>query len=125
MVLKFQLRLYVLTLAVLVAFSALAERLWDLSVKRHDEFKNKVRGVKILHARIPGARGEIKDRNGFPLVANKSSFEVQVNLKMLVDDYKRQLQEENRGKKKDEKRGLPMIKYQYPDRGFMREKDEL
>jgi len=68
MVLKFQLRLYVLTLAVLVAFSALAERLWDLSVKRHDEFKNKVRGVKILHARIPGARGEIKDRNGFPLV---------------------------------------------------------
>jgi len=28
MVLKFQLRLYVLTLAVLVAFSALAERLW-------------------------------------------------------------------------------------------------
>jgi len=35
------------------------------------------------------------------------------------------LQEENRGKKKDEKRGLPMIKYQYPDKGLMREKDEL
>jgi len=125
MVLKFQLRLYVLTLAILVAFSALAERLWDLSVKRHEEFKNKVRGVKILRARIPGARGEIKDRNGIALVANKSSFEVQVNLKMLVDDYKRQLLEENRGKPKAERRELPMRKYQYPDRGFMREKDEL
>lgn len=125
MVLKFQLRLYVLTLAVLVAFSALAERLWDLSVKRHDEFKNKVHGVKILRARIPGARGEIKDRNGITLVANKSSFEVQVNLKMMVDDYKHQLQEENRGKPKAERKELPMRKFQYPEKGFMREKDEL
>ena len=64
MVVKHRFRLYLFTLVILLGFGALAQRLWNLSVERHDEFIHKVPGTTVVRARIPGTRGEIRDRNG-------------------------------------------------------------
>jgi penicillin-binding protein 2 len=124
MVVKHRFRLYLFTLVILLGFGALAQRLWNLSVERHEEFVNKVPGTTVVRARIPGTRGDIRDRNGEVLVSNKSSFEVRVNLRALVDEYKKQLEEDNKHLPKDEKRKLPIRRFQFNDRGILREKDE-
>ncbi len=147
MVAKYRLRLYMITLAVLVGFGALVQRLWNLSVVHNDEYKNKIRGTKTLRARVPGARGEIKDRNGIPLVSNKPSFEVRINLKTLVDEYRRQVAEDNKKigeenrridlavkagadpalkQSKKDKRETPKVDYQFRDgKGFRSVKEEI
>ncbi len=116
MVIKYRFRLYIFTLLLLVGYGALAERLWNLTVERHEEFMNKVPGSKELKARIPGVRGEIKDRNGIVLATNKKSFEVRVNLKTLVGDYKRDA--------KAHKRDVPKFPFQYVDKGVPRTRME-
>lgn len=125
MVVKYRFRLYLFTLVLLMGFGALAHRLWNLSVERHEEFKNKVPGTKVLRARVPGVRGEIKDRNGITMVSNKPSFEIRINLRMLVEEYKKQLEEENKHLPKDKRRSLPEYPYQYRERGITRVKNEL
>ncbi|MFZ4765864.1 MAG: penicillin-binding transpeptidase domain-containing protein [Roseimicrobium sp.] len=124
MVVKYRFRLYLFTLVILAGFGALAYRLWNLSVERHDEFVHKVPGTTEWRARIPGTRGEIKDRNGVTLVSNKPSFEVRVNLRTLVDEYDKQLKAENKGIPKEKQRKLPTRKFQFTERGLPREKDE-
>jgi penicillin-binding protein 2 len=125
MVVKYRFRLYLFTLALLVGFGALSQRLWNLSVERHEEFINKVPGTKVKRARIPGVRGEIRDRNGIQLVSNKPSYEVRINLKTLVDEYKKQIEIENKHLPKDQKLSIPVHEYQYYERGLPRKKDEI
>jgi penicillin-binding protein 2 len=125
MVIKYRFRLYLFTLTVLLGFGALAHRLWNLTIERHAEFVNKIPGTKELRARIPGTRGEIKDRNGVVLVTNKPSYEVRVNLKMLVNEYEHQLREENKKVKRDGvKKTLPTIEFYYTDKGVPRSRKE-
>jgi penicillin-binding protein 2 len=117
MVIKYRFRLYLFTLLLLAGFGALTQRLWNLTVERHEEFKNKVPGTKILKARIPGVRGEIKDRHGIPLAKNKQSFEVKLNLKTLVDEYKRDA--------KAKKKPVPKTEFHYVEKGLNRTREEL
>ena len=124
MVVKYRFRLYLFTLVILTGFGALAYRLWNLSVERHEEFVHKVPGTTEWRARIPGTRGEIKDRNGITLVSNKASFEVRVNLRTLVDEYDKQIKAENKNLPKDQQRKLPTRPYEYYDRGIKRTKPE-
>jgi penicillin-binding protein 2 len=124
MVVKHRFRLYLFTLVILLGFGALAQRLWNLSVERNSEFIHKVPGTTVVRARIPGTRGEIRDRNGVPMVINRSSFEVRVNLRTLVDEYKKQIEEQNKTLPKELRRSLPLRKFQYVERGIKREKDE-
>jgi len=124
MVVKHRFRLYLFTLVILLGFGALAQRLWNLSVERYDEFVHKVPGTTVVRARIPGTRGEICDRNGVVLASNKPSFEVRINLRTLVDEYKKQLDEENRLLPRDQRRKFPVRPVKYFDRGILREKDE-
>ena len=56
MVVKYRFRLYLFTLVILLGFGALAQRLWNLSVERHEEFVHKVPGTTVVRARIPGHR---------------------------------------------------------------------
>src|SRR5688500_10118715 len=116
MVVKYRFRLYLFTLVILIGFGALAQRLWNLSIDHHEELKNKVPGTKNLRARIPGSRGEIRDRNGVVLVSNKPSFEVRVNLKTLVEEYTKLA--------KAEKRDVPQYTYEYTEGGIPRSKQE-
>ncbi len=125
MVVKYRFRLYIFTVMLLVGFGALAQRLWNLSVERNEEFIHKIPTTKEWRARIPGTRGEIKDRNGVTLVANKPSFEVRIDLKTLVEEYRKMLEEENKGKPKDQQREMPKHKFFYPDKdGIQRSKEE-
>lgn len=117
MVIKYRFRLYLFTLLLLAGFAALTHRLWNLTVERHKEFVNRVPGTKILKARIPGVRGEIKDRNGITLAKNKQSFEVRINLKTLVDEYKRDA--------KARKEAVPTTEFHYVDQGMQRTRKEL
>ena len=89
MVVKYRFRLYLFALAVLGGFALLSYRLWSLQIMRKEEFAKMIPGAKEERARIPGPRGEIKDRNGVTLAANKATFEVRVNLAEVVDEFKR------------------------------------
>ena len=116
MVVKYRFRLYLFTLAMLCGFGVLVYRLWWLQIEHHKDFVNRVPEAKRERARIPGVRGEIKDRNGIVMATNKATFEVRVNLKEVLDEYVRQC----RIKKVD----VPTIKVEFRDRGIIRQKDE-
>ena len=88
MVSRYSLRLYLLTLVMVCGFVALGMRLWVLQVKRHQEFAALVPGTSIVTQRVPGVRGEIKDRNGVTLASNRATFEVSLNLVDIEAEYR-------------------------------------
>lgn len=116
MVVKYRFRLYLLTLAILCGFGVLVYRLWWLQIEHHQEFVNKVPEAKRERARIPGVRGEIKDRNGIVLATNKATFEVRVNLREVHDEYARQC--------RIKKVNIPTVGFEFKDRGIIRQKEE-
>lgn len=116
MVVKYRLRLHLLTLAMMCGFALLVYRLWSLQIDRHEEFVNKVPEARQQRARIPGVRGEIKDRNGVVLATNKASFEVQVNLRDVFEEYARQC--------KIKKMDVPTVDFEFLDRGLPRKRKE-
>ncbi len=128
MVTRFRLRIFILGLVVIGGFSALLVRLWSVQMdpEKVQQFRAKVPGLKELVARIPGVRGEIRDRNGITLVTNKSSYEVILNLEDIVAYYR---DASNGLRVKDEKGQLepmPEIKTTFQDRdGIERSRDEL
>lgn len=116
MVFKYRFRLYLFSLALLGGFCVLVLRLWSLQIDRHAEFVKKVPGTRQLKVRVPGVRGEIKDCNGITLASNKPSFEVRVNLKDVMDAYKRHL-EVTKGT-------MATTSYEVVDKGMRRKKEE-
>jgi penicillin-binding protein 2 len=117
MVVKYRFRLYLFTLAVLCGFTVLVYRLWTLQIDRYAEFVKQVPGAKELRARIPGVRGEIKDRNGIVLATNKASFEVRVDLEEVMDEFKRLV--------KAKKETMPYFEYTTTERGLQRKASEV
>ncbi len=117
MVVKYRFRLYLFTLAMLCGFALLVFRLWSLQVDRHEEFSKMIPGAKKERARIPGPRGEIKDRNGVVLATNKASFEVRINLAEVVTEYKRVA--------KLLGQPVPEVTFETVERGIRRQKPEL
>jgi penicillin-binding protein 2 len=98
--------------------------LWSLQIDRHEEFVNKVPESKKLRARIPGVRGDIRDRNGVVLATNKATFEVRVNLAEVLQEYKSKIAAENQHKKADEQLHIPMFEYDVVVQGQPRKKTE-
>ncbi len=117
MVVKYQFRLYLFTLAILCGFGLLVFRLWSLQIDRREEFAKMIPGAKKERARIPGPRGEIKDRNGVVLATNKASFEVRVSLAEVVTEFKRLA--------KARKTDLPQFTFTTIEKGQPREKKEI
>lgn len=129
MVVKYRLRLYLLSLAMLCGFGVLVFRLWSLQMDRQEEFTKMIPGAKKERARIPGPRGEIKDRNGVVLATNKASFEVRVNLAEVVAEFKRdvKIHNESKGHKDPDfhKKEIPEVEFDIVERGIKRKKLEL
>ena len=73
MIVRYRLRLYIMTLLILGGFSAVAARLWHIQIEKHDYYTKKVPGTSTVTVRLPGIRGEIKDRNGITLVENPNA----------------------------------------------------
>src|SRR3569623_871052 len=104
----------------MAAFLTLVYRLYYLQIERNDEFKARLPTTRLLKARVPGVRGEIKDRNGIVLVSNKPTFEVRINLKDVVDAKVRAMKIESHGKPVS----LPKIEYDKNEGGFARKVKE-
>ncbi|MFO1482869.1 MAG: penicillin-binding protein 2 [Verrucomicrobiaceae bacterium] len=118
MVVKYHFRLYLFTLAMLCGFALLVFRLWSLQIDRREEFAKMIPGAKKERARIPGPRGEIKDRNGVVLATNKASFEVRINLAEVVAEYKRLVKEKK-------KPAIPEVPFEVVEKGIRRKKPEI
>jgi penicillin-binding protein 2 len=82
------LRLQFLGFLMLLGLGALAARLWWVQVARGAEWTARIRGSSEATVRIPSIRGEIRDRNGVPLVQNRASYEVDFYLPEMVKGYR-------------------------------------
>ena len=87
MVTQFRVRLYLLALLVLAGFSLLVYRLYQIQVVEHEKYAARVPGSKFESVRIPGIRGEIRDRNGITLVDSTPNYELRLDLRELVNAY--------------------------------------
>jgi len=83
-----RLRLQFLGLVMLTGMAALGLRLWWIQVAHGAEWTAQIRGSSQATVRIPSVRGEIKDRNGLPLVTNRASYEVDFYLPEMVKGYR-------------------------------------
>src|SRR5919198_1738145 len=83
-----RLRLQFLGLLMLLGMGALALRLWWIQVAHGAEWTAQIRGSSQATVRIPSVRGEIRDRNGLPLVTNRASYEVDFYLPEMVKGYR-------------------------------------
>ncbi len=112
---RIELRIYALGFLVLVALAGLVLQLWWVQVARGSLYAAKIVQRSEITVRIPSVRGEIRDRNGIPLVQNRASYEVDFYLPEMVQGFR----ERNDGQ-------VPYIQYQAPVHGMlqnMREED--
>jgi penicillin-binding protein 2 len=110
-----ELRIYIVGFFVLVLLGATVLRLWWVQVARGALYSAKIAQRSEVTVRIPSVRGEIRDRNGIPLVQNRASYDVDFYLPEMVSGFR----ERNDGQ-------VPYIQYQAPVRGMlqnMREPD--
>ena len=85
---RYKLRLYILMLLVISAFCALGARLYNIQMEQTERYRAAVPVTSVVTVRVPGIRGEIKDRNGITLVENVASYQVLFNFKEILDAYK-------------------------------------
>ena len=81
-------RFGIIALLIFGGMSALLVRLFAIQVERHGEYSAKVPGTSEVKVRIPGVRGLIRDRCGRVLVDNVARYEMQFNLREILDSYK-------------------------------------
>ncbi len=88
-----RLRLYAMVLLILSGFGALVYQLWQVQINQYEQYIRLAPGTREICVRIPGVRGEIRDRHGATLVGNRFVFEVSLHLKDLVEAYEREVRE--------------------------------
>jgi penicillin-binding protein 2 len=81
-------RLFFLAVLMFTALGTIVARLWVLQVMRGDFYAGKIGGKSQVTVRIPSVRGEIRDRNGIPLVQNRASYNVDFYLQDMVAGYR-------------------------------------
>ncbi|MGI8601500.1 MAG: penicillin-binding protein 2 [Verrucomicrobiales bacterium] len=113
MVTRYLFRLYLFALLLVAGFGALLWRLWVVQIENKQKYVAALPRAGTVVQRLPGVRGEIKDRNGVPLAVNRMSYEIKLDLREVERLYKRRHKE------------IPMSSYAAPDRyGTMRQRDE-
>src|SRR5580693_3782758 len=86
-------RILCLAALILASLVAIGVRLWFVQVKMADYYRGRIQGSSEVTVRIASARGEIRDRNGIPLVTNRPSYEVDFYLPDIVNGYKQKYAE--------------------------------
>src|SRR5260221_314162 len=81
-------RVQVLGFLILCGLGAIVTRLWWVQVARGSAY-TRTSGRAEVRVRIPSVRGEIRDRNGIPLVQNRASYEVDFYLPEMVSEYRK------------------------------------
>lgn len=100
MTFSFKFRLYLFTFIIIASFVIILYQLWNIQIIQKDKWTNKMLQSSKINIRVPGIRGEIKDRNGITLATNEPSFEVVLNLEEIIDFYNKHLKRFNKTKKK-------------------------
>jgi len=77
-----------LAAVILLALVGITFRLWYVQIARGAEYTARIASGSRVTVRIPAVRGEIFDRNGIPLVQNRSSFDVDFYLPDMVQAYR-------------------------------------
>lgn len=85
---RFKFRLYLLALLVVIGVSVLVFRLYRIQVIEHQKWVNQLPGEKELTVRVPGVRGEIRDRNGMVLATNEASYDVTFDLRAITEQWR-------------------------------------
>ena len=62
MVLQYRLRLYLVALILMGAFSGLLFRLWDVQITNQEIYASQLSPTSKVTVRVPGVRGEINHR---------------------------------------------------------------
>jgi len=86
-----ELRLIFFGFLILCGLGALVAKLWWEQVARGQMWAKKIASRSEVTVRIPSVRGEIRDRNGVTLVANRASYEVDFYLPDMVRGYRREM----------------------------------
>jgi len=81
-------RVIFLAFAMLCGLGGLVAKLWWEQVARGQVWSKKIANRSEVTVRIPSVRGEIRDRNGVTLVANRASYEVDFYLPDMVRGYR-------------------------------------
>ncbi|MFM7182583.1 MAG: penicillin-binding transpeptidase domain-containing protein [Verrucomicrobiales bacterium] len=81
-------RLFLLGLCFAAAGMLLVVRLWNLQIKRRDDFIGKIPGTSTVTVREPATRGRIFDREGRLLVDNIIRYEAAFDLESLRGAYR-------------------------------------
>ncbi|MCP4847684.1 MAG: hypothetical protein GY899_07045 [Verrucomicrobiaceae bacterium] len=110
--------------------SGLLIRLFAIQVERYEEYSAKVPGTSEVKVRIPGVRGLIRDRCGRVLVDNIARYEMQFNLREILNSYKDQLAVDNKkiasanrdGGQNQELRKIPFRIFQFQGAGGLPQK---
>jgi penicillin-binding protein 2 len=114
MVTRYVFRLYVFGLIVAAGFAGLLWRLWVVQIDKHKKYAAALPRAGQVVRRLPGVRGDIRDRNGVPLATNQISYEIKLDLKEIELLYRSRHHNE-----------VPMHTYEAPDRyGTLRKRDE-
>src|SRR6188474_958758 len=83
-----QMRLYFLGAIMLLAMGGIVLRLWEVQISKGAEYTKRIASGSRVTVRIPAVRGEIRDRNGIPLVENRMSVDVDFYLPDMVRAYR-------------------------------------
>ena len=79
------LRISILTGLAIAIFSVLFLRLWYVQILSGDKYRTQANDNRIREIRVQAPRGDILDRNGKVMVANRTELAVEVSLQDLPD----------------------------------------
>ncbi|QQY07527.1 MAG: penicillin-binding protein 2 [Candidatus Xiphinematobacter sp.] len=80
-------RLCFLAGIILLMLSVVTIKLWYIQVVKVADYRARSERSRVT-VRVPAVRGEIRDRNGIPLVQNRVSFDVDLYLPAIMHAYK-------------------------------------
>lgn len=81
-------RLAFLGIVMLLGLAAIVVRLWQVQIAEFPKYTKLIASGSRVKVRIPAVRGEIRDRNGIPLVENRMSVDVDFYLPDMVRAYR-------------------------------------
>lgn len=82
----FQNRLVILYVIIVVMFSVITVKLFNLQIVKGDFYNKQVATTTLQKVVVSAPRGAIYDRYGVPLAINKSSFTVNIDASITVDN---------------------------------------
>lgn len=84
---RFRLRVYLLTVLILIGFGTLLTRLHKFQIEQQEKFQALVPGNRTVTVREPGIRGDITDRNHVQLAQNTPNFSISLDLDEIAKNY--------------------------------------